>query len=303
LSSLAGKYSYWGRFRPVDIATLAYVSLEFLLVLIFMAGRPGWFIMLLFYIAAACIVFLMVAFPFDEKSFPWRIIRVSYPMILFIFFYKAIGPQIFLIFDKPFDWMVHNFELSVFGIDPAFAAQRYIDIWMNEFMNFGYFTYYFLLPTALVLFIIMKKWNSLEKMILSSAVTFYICYLIFIFYPVTGPRFYLEQTYYLPIIGPFFTPLTQSVVNFGGLYGGAMPSSHCAIALVVTWRMGRDIRQLAIPIVLIALLLCTSTVYGRFHYLTDVIAGLIIGSLGLWISNRWFNGFLNKNGSETDFTA
>lgn len=268
-----------------------------------MAGRPGWFIMLLFYIAAACIVFLMVAFPFDEKSFPWRIIRVSYPMILFIFFYKAIGPQIFLIFDKPFDWMVHNFELSVFGIDPAFAAQRYIDIWMNEFMNFGYFTYYFLLPTALVLFIIMKKWNSLEKMILSSAVTFYICYLIFIFYPVTGPRFYLEQTYYLPIIGPFFTPLTQSVVNFGGLYGGAMPSSHCAIALVVTWRMGRDIRQLAIPIVLIALLLCTSTVYGRFHYLTDVIAGLIIGSLGLWISNRWFNGFLNKNGSETDFTA
>jgi hypothetical protein len=31
--------------------------------------------------------------------------------------------------------------------------------------------------------------------------------------------------------------------------------------------------------------------------LTDVFAGLIIGALGIWISSRWHNGFLRKNGS------
>lgn len=263
-----------------------------------MAGQQGWLFMLLFYIAAACIVFLMVAFPFDETSFPWRAIRVGYPMILFVFFYKAIGPQIFIIFDKPFDWMVHNLELLVFGIDPAFAAQKYIDIWLNEFMNFGYFTYYLLLPAAVTLFVMLKKWRSLEKVILSSAITFYICYVLFIFYPVTGPRFYLDHIYYLPIIGPFFTPLTKNIVDFGGHYGAAMPSSHCAVAFIVAWRIGKDIRQLIVPAVLISLLLCISTVYGRFHYLTDVVAGLIIGGLGIWISSRWYNGFLKKNGSE-----
>jgi ascorbate-specific PTS system EIIC-type component UlaA len=86
--------------------------------------------------------------------------------------------------------MVHKFELLVFGIDPAFAAQKYIDIWLNEFMNFGYFTYYLLLPIAVTLFVMLKKWRSLEKVILSSAITFYICYILFIFYPVTAHHEY-----------------------------------------------------------------------------------------------------------------
>jgi len=265
-----------------------------------MGGKPGWFYMFLFYISAACIVFLMAAFPFDESSSFVRAIRVAYPMILFVFFYRAVGPQLFIVFDKPFDWMVHNFELIIFGIDPAFAIQRYIDIWINEIMNFGYFSFYLLLPVTILIFVFLKKWKSLEITILSSAIAFYLSYILFIFYPVTGPRFYLSDIYYLPIIGPFFTPLAKGVVEFGGHYGAAMPSSHCAIALIVAWRVGRDIRKLMIPAVLVSLVLCLSTVYNRFHYLTDVIAGLIIGVLGIWISSHWYDGFLKRKKKETE---
>jgi len=300
LSEAALNNNYWRRFRPVDIATLAYISIELFVILVFMAGKPGWLYMLLFYISAACVVFLMVSFPFDESSFSGRTIRVVYPMILFIFFYRALGAQIFIVFDKPFDWMVHQFESIIFGMDPAFAAQKYIDIWINEIMNFGYFSYYLLLPATILIYVFLKKWKSLEIMILSSAIAFYICYILFVFYPVTGPRFYLEDIYYLPIIGPFFTPLAKNVVEFGGHHGAAMPSSHCAIAFIVAWRIGKDIRKLMIPVVLIAVLLCLSTVYGRFHYLTDVIAGVIIGALSVWISSHWYGAFLKRKKNETD---
>jgi membrane-associated phospholipid phosphatase len=264
------------------------------MVLAFMPGRPGWLYLFFFYLSAACVVLIMVAFPFDESSALWRAVRNVYPLVLFIFFYRAIGPQIFMVFDKPFDPAVHRLELNIFGVDPAFYWQKYMDVWLNELMNFGYFSYYLLLPSAVVAFVLMKKWKSLDRLMLSSAIAFYICYILYIFCPVVGPRFFLSDIYYLPIFGPFFTPLTQKVVDFGGHYGAAMPSSHCAIALIVAWRVSRDLKGLMFPAILVSILLCLGTIYCRFHYLTDVLAGLIIGVLGIWAADRWIARFTDR---------
>lgn len=298
LSGAAVNDNYLSRFRPVDIATLAYVLIEISVILVFMSGRPGWFYMLFFYISAACIVLLMVAFPFNELSSSGRAIRTIYPVVLIIFFYRALGPQLFVVFDKPFDPVIHQFEFNVFGMDPAFAIQKYIDIWLNELMSFGYFSFYLIIPFAIIIYILLKKWKSLEKMILSIAVAYYLCFLLFIFFPVTGPGFYLDDIYYLPIIGPFFTPITKNIVSINGHYGASMPSSHCAIAFIIAWRIGRDIKKLLIPAIFITTLLCLSTVYGRFHYLTEALAGVIIGGLGVWISNRWQIRFAERKENE-----
>ncbi len=70
---------------------------------------------------------------------------------------------------------------------------------------------------------------------LTTCLTFFISYVIFLIYPVVGPRIYLDDIFYLPLVGPYFTPLAQKIVTKGGLFGGAMPSSHCAVALVAVW--------------------------------------------------------------------
>ena len=297
-SGVAANDNYRNRIRPVDIATLAYILIEISVILFFMSGRPGWIYMLFFYISAACIVLLMVAFPFNQLSVAGRAVRTIYPVVLIVFFYRALGPQMFVIFDKPFDSVIHQFEFSVFGIDPAFAIQKYIDIWLNEFMSFGYFSFYLFIPTVIIIYLLLGKWKSLEKMILSGALAYYFCFLIFVFYPVAGPGYYLEDIYYLPIIGPFFTPIAKNIAGLGGHFGASMPSSHCAIAFVVAWRIGRDIKKLLIPAIFIMTLLCLGTVYGRFHYLTEAVAGVIIGGLGVWISSRWQIRFVRQKENE-----
>ena len=128
--------------ESTEIATLAYIVIEILIVASLMIGRPGWFYMLFFYFSAAAIVLIMAAFPFDESSVFQRTVRNAYPMILFLFLYKAVGPQIFLVFDQPFDPQVHGLELSMLGLDPAFYLQKYVEIWVNELMGFAYFSYY-----------------------------------------------------------------------------------------------------------------------------------------------------------------
>lgn len=292
----SAKNKFLSRVRPIDIATLAYIFVELLLILIFMTDKPEWPYMALFYGSSACIVLLIVNFPISEKNKLWMIVRTIYPMFLFVIFFRAIAPQIFIVFDRPFDWMINGIELKVLGSDPAFFLQRYLEIWLNELMSFAYFSYYLQLPAAVGLFILLKKQKSLEKIMLASSVTFYICYIIFILYPVTGPRFYLEDIYYLPIIGPVFTPLAQKIVDFGGHYGASMPSSHSAVSLVIAMRISKDIPRLAIPAALMLILLCASSVYGRYHYLTDVFFGLIIGALGLWIASRWSRVFFKERG-------
>ena len=279
------------RFRPLDIATLAYIATELIIILTLMLGKQGWFYFLLFYITAAGIVILIVVFDPAVSGLFWRALRLIYPLFLFTFFYEAVGPQVFLIFDQPFDGQVVTLEKAIFGADPAFTMQRYLEVWLNELMNAGYISYYFMLPVSAIILLVKKRWDGLERLVFTSAVVFYVCYLIFIFYPVTGPRFFLNDQYYLPIIGPFFTPLAQRILDWAGLYGGAMPSSHCAVALVSLWILAGEVPRTAIPSLVLLSLLCASTVYGRYHYISDVFAGLLIGALLIRVAGSWQRKF------------
>lgn len=289
------------RFRPLDIATLAYIATELILLLVFMLGRQGWFYLLLFYLAAAAVVILMVMFDPAVSGLFWRTLRLIYPLFLFTFFNEAVGAQTFLIFDQPFDGQVVALEKAIFGADPAFALQRYLEIWLNELMNAGYISYYFMLPVTAIILLLKKKWDALERLVLTSAVVFYVCFLIFIFYPVIGPQFFLRDQYYLPIIGPFFTPLAQRIHAGSALYGAALPSSHCGVALVSLWILTREVPKTAIPSFVLLSLLCASTVYGRYHYISDVLAGLLIGAVMLRLAASWqrkFNDRIKKLASE-----
>jgi membrane-associated phospholipid phosphatase len=158
-------------------------------------------------------------------------------------------------------------------------------------------SYYLILPSATFLLIVYRKWETLERMALSVSATFYVCYLIFVLYPVVGPRIYLESIYYLPFDGPVITPLVKEIVSRGGLHGGAMPSSHCAVALIIIWNLSKEFRSLTFPLTILLTMLCISTVYGRFHYLSDVVVGLLLGIIMLALVSIWHRRFLIREDS------
>lgn len=286
-------------FRPLDTATLIYLLYQLAMVLLFMTGKYGWYYFLGFYLAAVCIVVVFTTFPMPQNKF-WKAARLVYPLFLVTFLYEALNPQIFLLHPVPFDSQIHNSEMALLGANLSFAMQPYMQIWLNELMSFAYVSYYFYLPLAVVILFLRNRWEMLEKMALASLVTYYTCYAIFIFYPVMGPRFYLNNIYYLPLIGPFFTPLAQEIVARGGLHGGAMPSSHCAVALVIAWYIAHELRRFAVPIVIMLVLLCISTVYGRYHYIADVVAGLLVGTIYIILTSQWQNSFLTKKAGMAD---
>jgi len=272
-------------FRPIDIATLAYIIVQAVLASLFLSGKPIWYLYLGLYISVAILIFLVSMI--NSAGPVWMTIRLVYPLIIIPVLYRALDNQVFMIHKIPFDSQINSFEMAFLGFDSSFALQRHITVWRNEIMSLAYMSYYFLIPGAAFALAIYRKWESLERMALSASVTFYVCYLIFIFFPVVGPRIYLGNIFYLPIDGPVVTPFVHSIVESGGLYGGAMPSSHCGVALVLVWYLVKEFRRLTFPLLTLLILLCVSTIYGRFHYLSDVVAGLILGGIVLWITSLW----------------
>ena len=284
-------------FRPLDKALLIYAVIELILVAKFLRSQPVWTFYLLFYSGIIALPVFMRFAPLTNYGRFWQAIRVGYPLVFFLMLYEAIGPQIQMIQHRLFDNQIHSLEAALFGADPAFLLQPYMQIWINEFMSLSYMSYFFLLPTVAIIFIVKKNIRALEQLSFSVSATFFVCYLLFIIYPVAGPRFYLSETYYLPFIGPLLTPALSKIVLHGGLYGGAMPSSHCAVALVIVWILGKEYKWAGIPFGSLFLFLSAATVYGRFHYLSDVIAGIGIGAIMLVITLKIQNNFWQKNQS------
>ena len=58
--------------------------------------------------------------------------------------------------------------------------------------------------------------------------------------------------------------------------GGAFPSSHVVVACLVLRESFRQRLKLRWVLSLVVPLLCLGTVYGRYHYASDVVAGLLI---------------------------
>ena len=97
-------------------------------------------------------------------------------------------------------------------------------------------------------------------------------YLFFILLPVDSP-YYLSPRLGPPLSGHFFFDLVHQMSARGGARGGAFPSAHVSGAVVVSLVAWRHQRRLAYLLVLITGSVMMATVYGRFHYVLDTIAG------------------------------
>ena len=70
-----------------------------------------------------------------------------------------------------------------------------------------------------------------------------------------------------------------------------MPSSHVGVALVVlvyVFRISRKAGWLLLPV---NIGLAAGTVWGRFHYVSDVLVGAAIGLASVWLVSKYYDSW------------
>ncbi len=263
--------------------------------LILAVGRPlgNYVYEIFFYSSMAALAVLIVWYAGNEPTGWRRFVRLLYPAIMMTLFYRATSGTMFLLFDKFYDSSLVSFEYSVLGFEPSLSIDRkYLSTFLNELFSAGYFAYYLMIPLLLLHLYVKRKDELIRRFLTSACIAFFISYFLFFLYPIEGPRYHFAGQYLHQIDGPFFRKLVNVAIDKGAVHGGCMPSSHVAVGLIVlayTFKVSRKVGWLLVPVVIG---LAVGTVWGRFHYATDVMAGAFIGLGAIILVDRQYDHWL-----------
>ncbi len=229
-----------------------------------------------------------------------RLVRILVQLVLLSWWYpdtyeiNRLFPNLDHIFARAEQWL--------FGFQPAFVFHKAMPgAVFSELMDLGYAAYYPMIG-AVILYYFFKRYAEFERASFVVLTSFFIFYVIFIAFPVTGPQYYFPaigmdqvaegifpnvydyfNTHNERMVSPgyadgIFYHMVESAHNAGERPTAAFPSSHVGITTIImllAWRSGS--RKLFFILLPLFILMCFATVYILAHYAIDAIAGLFVG--------------------------
>ena len=271
--------------RPIHIVSLSYVGIMIFITLFFRQNIPAWLYYLGIYLTYT--VFVIVLSQLVRATYhPFlSFVAIMYPWFTIPSFYELLRYYIHAIFPFLFDPFIHQFEMAIFSVHPTVYLQRFISPLLTEIMAFGYFSYYLIFAFPPFIFYFFKP-KGASSLIFAMTLAYYFCFVIFVLFPCAGPRFTLAAQYTVPLKGYFLPAIQAKLMAKFALKGAAFPSSHVAMVVASTLVVKRYMRWLYYIMLPLAIMVALGAVYGRYHYVTDVIAGAVIGILSAWITYK-----------------
>lgn len=277
----------WQRSTPLDRLTVGYLFAFAVALALLGRDDPTWIGLFAAHLVISCVVCAIVWFWHDRTSGFAGFVRVLYPAMLYSLFYSELERADHWIFPGFLDQQLVAFERAIFGVDPNLWIMNAQTAWANEIMMLGYFSYYLLIPLVALPLFLRGRINDLRGMLYGTTVAFVISYIGFVVFPVEGPRYYLAAHFPEPLAGWVFVPLVRYIIDQGAIHGGCMPSSHVAVALVILFWARRTMPRMGSILSPFVFFLILGTAWGRFHYVTDAVVGIIVAAAALALTGFW----------------
>jgi|GEM_PF-229689 len=213
-------------------------------------------------------------------------IRSIYPVLLFGYFFTSGHVFNRIIFINWLDPWFMSLDKSIFGYYPSLTwGQTYSQWAVQELFHFAYFCYYPMI-VGLPVYLYFNQKEAFKELIFNLTFVFYLCYSIYSVLPVIGGRFIpeameLTKTYHAGL----FTHIMVFIYRTSNHLGGAFPSSHIAVTIVLTVAALRFVPKLGYVFTVIALFLSLATVFCHYHWFIDAVAGVFTGIAGYYLAN------------------
>jgi membrane-associated phospholipid phosphatase len=255
---------------PAEIILPAYLVVAIASILLL--SPSGEAPMVISYLIAAVFVFLLSRMN-QALTALVRSARILFPLALFSPLYTGTGLISSALPHWTFSVWLERIEAGLFRGQPSmYLAQLFPSLALSETLHAAYVSYYFLVAALPLVLVIRRKERFAAQVVFTLCLCFSLCCLCYIWLPVASP-FFIYPPFGPPLSDGFFYQLAHGISNRGGVRGGAFPSSHAALTMVnllLAWRLER--RLFWVTLVPSGLLL-GATVYCRYHYALDTIAG------------------------------
>ncbi|MDR2292165.1 MAG: phosphatase PAP2 family protein [Prevotellaceae bacterium] len=275
----------WKSLFPVEKISIIYAAFTAFFVIIFGAKENHALIMISYRILfIALILSLRFLYKHKPANMIW-FVRNALPLAFIAYWY----PETYFMNENIFGNLDRYFVAAdqyLFDCQPSLEfSKHYPQTWINELMNFGYISYYFIIITA-VFIALAKSKKYMEQTVFIILCSFFIYYITFIILPVVGPQFHFQSPDNMISNEGFFRNTLVELQEIGEKPTGAFPSSHVGICLVCMYFIFRYSRIFFYILVPVAFILICSTVYLKAHYLIDVIGGFATAPVYFLISKR-----------------
>ncbi|MEK6321232.1 MAG: phosphatase PAP2 family protein [Acidobacteriota bacterium] len=275
------------RLNPADKVVIAYLVFIALLISIF-SYRIEWWVF--FHVGHAIAIAVVVLIAQWEQSVIRsaasssrarfaRFVRGWYPVALIPISYKELSYLIPLIHSSDSDAALAAVDHRFLGVHPTVWLERFTWPPLTEVLQLTYSSYY-LLPVILGVVLWRKGWfEKFHFWVFIVVLGFYLSYLGYIAVPAIGPRFLPEivQAQTKPLTGVWlFQPVRAMLDRAEGITRDCFPSGHTELTLLVLYYAHRFHRRTFWWLLPLGTGVIISTVYLRYHYVVDVVAGALL---------------------------
>jgi len=209
-------------YTPTDRLFLLYLAANSAIVLWHLRDVPGWALLLLANALAVVLVALLARAPLTPVV---RFLSGGYAILLTTGYYAQLGiinTGVAHVHDR----LIQRWDRLVFGSEIAMTWHLTSpSLVLSSLLHFCYGSYYWLVPFAAIWLFARHSREGYERAGFIITLGFYLSYLVFILFPVAGPRYYFGVA-----TGPAAEVLPARVVHAvlegGSAWGTAFPTGH-----------------------------------------------------------------------------
>jgi membrane-associated phospholipid phosphatase len=283
------EFSPMKKITLVQGLTLCFLIGLMLLSLLFQGQIPHWRSLLLRYTILIGLLFaLKISSDRGGMGKIAPFLNQFSPILFIVLIYESLGDLIQYLQPDIDPWLI-KIDLFLFGVHPTLWIEQWIAPWFTDLLSLAYVSYYFL-PVSLIATLYLKnKMAEFDESVFILAVGYYLSFIGYILFPAIGPRFTLTSLYSVPLEGSFITDWVRDVLNaLEHNKRDCMPSGHTQIVLMVLSLAHRYEKVLFYIFLPIVCGLVLSTVYLRYHYVFDLIVGVLFAVGSMFIAPRLY---------------
>lgn len=217
----------------------------------------------------------------------FRFLRSLYPVLLFGYFYSSNYSFNRVLIPTWQDPFFIQLDKAIFGYLPSMVWGVKYGHWLiSELFHLAYFCYYPMI-VGLPVYLWFKNKHAFAELIFVLTFSFYCFYFIYSLFPTIGGRFFEEALAFTKLYraGPF-THIMAFIYNHSSHWGGAFPSSHVGITILLTISGLKNTKIMGYVFVIISFFLSLSIAYCQYHWFVDALGGIIVG-IGTYYLGAW----------------
>jgi membrane-associated phospholipid phosphatase len=265
-----------GRLWPVDWLLLTYFASAGAVIAALAPRVPhaGWLV--LSHALAILVVLAAIRFPGRAS---W-VFRYWYPLPYVVWCYREMAVLVPAIRGRDFDAELARLDYRIWGVHPTVWLERFSTPVLTEYLQI---IYTFFVPVVLFIAFLLwrqRRYAEFRFYAFLVAIGFLVSYIGYVIIPARGPRFLLSGLQTVELRGLWFTAaLRLTLDRLETRAWDCFPSGHTELTLLAWWSSRLISKRLFWIYFAYTVSIISATVYLRYHYTIDVLAGAVVAGL------------------------